>query len=150
MRNRFDKELELLNTELIKMGQLVESAIRDAVKALLEKDLALAKKAIQFDSEVDEKEKEIEHRCMKLLLQQQPVAADLRLISTALKMITDMERIGDQAQDISEITIRLINEEYIDSLEHIPQMAEATIKMVTEAIDAFVSRDMALAQAVIE
>ena len=87
---------------------------------------------------------------MKLLLQQQPVAADLRLISTALKMITDMERIGDQAQDISEITIRLINEEYIDSLEHIPQMAEATIKMVTEAIDAFVSRDMALAQAVIE
>ena len=150
MRNRFDKELELLNTELIKMGQLVDSAIRDAVKALLEKDLALAKKAIQFDSEVDEKEKEIEHRCMKLLLQQQPVAADLRLISTALKMITDMERIGDQAQDISEITIRLINEEYIDSLEHIPQMAEATIKMVTEAIDAFVSRDMALAQAVIE
>ena len=149
MRNRFDKELELLNTELIKMGQLVESAIRDAVKALLEKDLALAKKAIQFDSEVDEKEKEIEHRCMKLLLQQQPVAADLRLISTALKMITDMERIGDQAQDISEITIRLINEEYIDSLEHIPQMAWATVRMVTGAVDAFVARDLDRARAVV-
>lgn len=149
MRTRFDKELDLLNTELIEMGALIEEAIRDATRALLEKNLALAKKAIEFDAEVNEKEKQIERRCLKLLLQQQPVAADLRTISTALKMITDMERIGDQAEDISEITIRLINEEYINTLEHIPQMANATIEMVTGAIDAFVAHDLNLARAVI-
>lgn len=150
MRNRFDKELERLNTELIEMGALIETAINDAASALLEKDAALARRAIEFGSEVDEKEKEIERRCLKLLLQQQPVAADLRMISTALKMITDMERIGDQAEDISEITLRLIGEEYIDTLEHIPQMAQATIKMVTEAVDAFVARDLVLAKSVID
>ncbi|MEM1484660.1 phosphate signaling complex protein PhoU [Oscillospiraceae bacterium PP1C4] len=149
MRNRFDKELELLNNELIEMGMLVETAIGDATRALLEQDLALAKKAMEFDTEVNEKEKQIERRCLKLLLQQQPVAADLRMISTALKMITDMERIGDQAEDISEITIRLVNDTYIKSIEHIPQMAQATIKMVTGAIDAFVARDLNLANAVI-
>ncbi len=97
---------------------------------------------------VDEKEKDIERRCLKLLLQQQPVATDLRLISTALKMITDMERIGDQAADISEITLRLLNEQDLKHLEHIQQMAQATIRMVRESIDAFVNRDLALAQAV--
>lgn len=149
MRNRFDRELSELNNELIEMGALIERAINDASRALLEKDLALAKKAIEYGAQVDEKEKQIERRCLRLLLQQQPVAADLRMISTALKMITDMERIGDQAEDISEITIRLIDDEYIGSLEHIPQMAWATVRMVTGAIDAFVARDLDRARAVI-
>ena len=119
MRNRFDQELEQLNNELIEMGALIERAIGDASRALLEKDLELAKKAIEHGGLVDDKEKQIERRCLRLLLQQQPVATDLRMVSTALKMITDMERIGDQAEDISEITIRLIDEQYIDSLQHI-------------------------------
>lgn len=149
MRNKFDKELQLLNNELIEMGALVETAINEAAKALLEQDRALAEKAVNSDSEVNEKEKDIERRCFRLLLQQQPVAADLRAISTALKMITDMERIGDQAQDISEITIRLCQETYVGSMEHIPPMAEATIKMVTHAVDAFVAKDLEMAHAVI-
>ncbi len=145
MRNKFDRELELLNTELIEMGSLIENAIKKAVEALINKDEVLAKEAIQFDEIIDEKEKEIESRCLKLLLQQQPVASDLRLISTALKMITDMERIGDHASDISEITLRLKDKEYIKKLEHINQMAQATIKMVKDSIDAFVARDLVLA-----
>lgn len=149
MRNRFDKELQLLNNELIEMGALIETAINEAARALLEQDRALAEKAISFDTEINEKEKDIERRCLRLLLQQQPVAADLRTISTALKMITDMERIGDQAQDISEITIRLCQETYVGSMEHIPQMAKATIKMVTSAVDAFVAKDLDLARDII-
>ncbi len=148
MRNKFDRELELLNTELIEMGLLIEHAIKNAVEALIKKDEVLAKEAIQFDEIVDEKEKDIESRCLKLLLQQQPVASDLRLVSTALKMITDMERIGDHASDISEITLRLKDKEYIKKLEHIHQMAQATIKMVKDSIDAFVARDLVLAHEV--
>lgn len=148
MRNRFDRELDSLNNELIEMGALVENAIENATLALLNRDGERARAAIQYDMPVDEKEKDIERRCLKLLLQQQPVATDLRLISTALKMITDMERIGDQAADISEITLRLLNEQDLKHLEHIQQMAQATIRMVRESIDAFVNRDLALAQAV--
>ncbi len=149
MRNRFDRELETLNTELIEMGSLIENAIEFAVEALIKQNTTLALQAIEFDREVDEKEKKIESLCLKLLLQQQPVAADLRLISTALKLITDMERIGDQAADISELTIRLEGQSYINNLIHISKMAQATIKMVKESIDAFVGRDMELANAVI-
>lgn len=145
MRNRFDRELEILNTELIEMGLLIENAIKKAVEALINKDEVLAKEAINFDEIIDEKEKEIESRCLKLLLQQQPVASDLRLVSTALKMITDMERIGDHASDISEITLRLKDKEYIKKLEHVHQMAQATTKMVKDSIDAFVARDLVLA-----
>lgn len=150
MRNRFDRELEVLNNELIEMGSMVEYAIEIAVKALLEKDENLAKKAIEFDEHIDEKEKDIERRCLKLILQQQPVATDLRLISTALKMITDMERIGDQAADISELTILFKGAEYIKKLEHIEMMANETIKMVKDSIDAFVKRDLELALDVIK
>ena len=103
MRNRFDQQLELLNVELIEMGGLCECAITDAVTALIENDKSMADDAIRIDHEVDQKEREIETLCLKLLLQQQPVARDLRQISAALKMITDMERIGDQASDIAEI-----------------------------------------------
>ncbi len=148
MRNRFDRELDSLNNELIEMGALVENAIENATQALINRDGERARAAIQYDMPVDEKEKDIERRCLRLLLQQQPVATDLRLISTALKMITDMERIGDQAADISEITLRLLNEQDLKHLEHIQQMAQATIRMVRESIDAFVNRDLALAQAV--
>jgi phosphate transport system protein len=149
MRSRFDEQLIRLNDMLIEMGSLIETAISLATKALTEQDATLAQKAIDFDRDVDQKEKEIESLCLKLLLQQQPVASDLRLISAALKMITDMERIGDQAADISEIAMFLAGTPYVKKLEHIPQMAMATVKMVTDSVDAFVKKDLEMAQAVI-
>ncbi len=149
MRNKFEEQLQLLNNRLIEMGALIERAISTAIEAMKKQDTVLAEKAIEFDSEVDQKEKDIEALCLKLLLQQQPVAKDLRLISAALKMITDMERIGDQAADIAEITIYLADAPYIKKLEHIPMMANATIKMVTDSIDAFVQKDLELAYSVI-
>ena len=149
MRNRFDSQLDRLNNELILMGALIESAIASSVTALINQSREQAHQAIEFDIEVDKKEKEIESLCLKLLLQQQPVAKDLRLISSALKMITDMERIGDQAADISEITIMMADTPYSLRLDHISEMARATIKMVTESVDAFVKRDLQLAQSVV-
>jgi phosphate transport system protein len=150
LRSRFDEQLDALNKELVEMGALIEKAIDIAVKALLEQNEELAKFAVLFDNEVDQKEKDIENMCLKLLLQQQPVAKDLRLISAALKMITDMERIGDQAADISEITLMMLDKPYIKKLEHIQQMAEATTKMVKESIDAFVKMDYDLAKSVVD
>lgn len=150
MRSRFDEQLSELNNSLIEMGALVERAIAQATKALIEQDKAIAAKVMNSDNEVDEKEKDIERRCLKLLLSQQPVARDLRQISTALKIITDMERIGDQAADISEICVYLADQPYIKELEHIPQMARATVKMVTDSIDAYVRKDMELAESVIK
>ncbi|NCB41331.1 MAG: phosphate signaling complex protein PhoU [Clostridia bacterium] len=150
MRNRFDSQLEELNNQLIIMGSLIEVSISSAVKALIDQDQEQAKKAIQADHEVDQKEKEIEGLCLKLLLQQQPVAGDLRLISAALKMITDMERIGDQAADISEIAIFLSEAPYVKKLETIPLMAQEAIKMVSGSIDAFVKKDLTMAQAVVD
>ncbi len=149
MRNRFDEQLELLNNELIQMGSLCEQAIANSAKALTNGDLDLARTAVLEDEEIDRKERVIESMCMKLLLQQQPVARDLRLISSALKMITDMERIGDQAADISEI-VTLANIQARDDTLHIGEMAIHTIKMVTDSIDAFVRRDLNLARAVID
>ena len=149
MRKKFEQQLEELNNSLIEMGGEIEFAITNAIKALIEQDVELARKLVAHDDEIDAKEKEIESRCLKLLLQQQPVAKDLRLISAALKMITDMERIGDQSADISEITILLSKKSYIKELEHIPMMAEAAIKMIKEAIDAFVKKDLEMANAVI-
>ena len=134
MRNRFDQELELLNNELIEMGMLIENAIENAATALMKQDAEQAKRAIEFDNTVNDKERDIERRCLKLLLQQQPVATDLRLISTALKMITDMERIGDQACDISELTLQIIGMEYTQDMPRIRQMSQAVIKMVKEIV----------------
>lgn len=148
MRNKFDTQLEVLNNDLISMGALCENAIACAVKALNTNDLQLSQKAMKAEREIDQKEKDIESLCLKLLLQQQPVAKDLRLISSALKMITDMERIGDQASDIAEI-VTFINLSESKNLVHISDMAEATIKMVTSSIDAFVKRDLELANTVI-
>ena len=150
MRVQFGEQMKQLDNMLIQMGALIESAIAQATQALKAQDIELAKEAIALDIEVDHIEKDIEALCLKLLLQQQPVASDLRLISSALKMITDMERISDQAADISEITILLAGKPYIKKLEHIPMMAEATIKMVTDSIDAFVRKDLSLARAVID
>ena len=147
MRNRFDEQLESLNNSLIRMGALCESAIANATKALLEGDRTLAGRAIEADSEIDQAEREVESLCLKLLLQQQPVARDLRQISSALKMITDMERIGDQASDISDITMH-IRFENLRSKVHISDMAAAAIKMVTDSIDSFVKKDLELAKAV--
>ena len=148
MRSRFDEQLEALHTELIEMGALCENAISNAAQALLEGDLALARRAAEFDHEIDDKERKIESLALKLLLFQQPVARDLRQVSAALKMITDMERIGDQAADIAEITT-LANIVPEDTL-HVNDMARATIKMVTESIDAFVQADLKLARAVMD
>lgn len=150
MRSRFDNELELLNHELIEMGSLVERAIENATEALINRDTKLARVVIAGDDEVDNMENNIESHCLKLILQQQPVARDLRLISSILKMITDLERIGDQAQDIGEIVLTLSEDEYIKELIHLPLMAEATKKMVRESIDAFVNKDLGLANKVID
>ncbi len=149
MRNKFDIQLEMLNNSLISMGALCENAIACAVKALVNNDNSLAKHAIEVDKEIDQKEKDIESLCLKLLLQQQPVARDLRAISSALKMITDMERIGDQAADIAEIVTFTDLSESRNKV-HITDMAQAVIKMVTESIDAFVKKDLQLAEDVIE
>ncbi len=145
MRNRFDTELENLNLELIKMGSLIENSIESSAKALIEQDLMLVKKVNELEIEIDQMEKNIESHCLRLLLQQQPVASDLRVISTALKMITDMERIGDNAEDIAEIAKYMVDQKFIKDLVHIPQMADATISMVKRSIDAFVSKDKELA-----
>jgi len=146
----FDEQLSQLNDMLIEMGAKVEKAISRATQAIINHDKKMAKKAISADRDIDNMEKEIETLCLRLLLRQQPVARDLRLISAALKMITDMERIGDQASDISEIAKFLIGKQYIINLDNIPKMAEATTKMVTDSIDAFVKRDLDLAQQVID
>ncbi len=150
MRSRFDEQLELLNKELLEMGALIEHAIESASQALITQDVDAANKAIEFDKEVDQKEKDIESLCLRLLLQQQPVARDLRQISAALKMITDMERIGDQAADISGIVIYLAGTPYIKRLEHLPQMADVAIRMVKGSIDAYVRKDLALTKEIID
>ena len=148
MRNRFDRELELLNTELTEMGGLIETAIDHAVNALFQRSEEMARATLDYDQEVDHMEQTIETRCLHLILQQQPVARDLRVVSAALKMITDMERIGDQAGDIAEISLRLPANVDFRHLEHIRAMAKAASKMVTDAIDAFVGRNLSLAQSI--
>ena len=148
MRSKFDEQLELLHRELIIMGELCENAIAMSSKALTTKDKSIAEKVPEMALQIDEKEREIEGMCMKLLLQQQPVAKDLRAISSALKMVTDMERIGDNSGDIAEIVMVASFTESDDTLK-IHDMALATIKMVTDSIKAFVNRDVELARSVI-
>ena len=149
MRNRFDEQLFELNREIIEMGAMCEEAIASAVKAFTNGDIELAGEVKVNSSVIDQMERDIEGRCMKLLLHQQPVARDLRLISAALKMITDMERIGDQAEDIAEI-VTFLNGHTIEGMELIEEMARETIEMVTASVDAFVKKDIALAQKIID
>ena len=150
MRIRFEEQLRRLNVELITMGALCEDAISAAIKGLLADDEPLLQKVFAADHDIDRKERDIESLCMRLLLQQQPVARDLRVISSALKMISDMERIGDQAADIAEITKYIQNHrnEHLKSRLHIHAMAAAAVKMVTDSIDSFVKKDLALARSV--
>lgn len=148
MRSRFDEQLDLLNKEMITMGALCENAIAMSAKAVAEGDLALTESIPALAEQIGQKEREIESLCLKLLLQQQPVAKDLRIISSALKMVTDMERIGHQSADIAEI-VRMANLKVGGDTEEVRNMALAVIKMVSESIDAFVKKDDDMAQAVI-
>ncbi|MCI7086003.1 MAG: phosphate signaling complex protein PhoU [bacterium] len=148
MRAYYDSKLNELNDKLVGMGALIENAINHAVAALTQKNVAEAQKVSELEDKINDAEKEIEAFCLKLILHQQPVAGDLRLISAALKMITDMERIGDQAEDVSEICILLSKNSYVHNLEHIKQMAEHMKKMVTDSINAFVTKDIVLAMSV--
>ena len=148
MRTHFDEQLNTLNQEIIKMGALCEEVISLAVSALIRKDDELTAKIAPLDHMIDEKERQIESICLRLLLQQQPVAKDLRQISAALKMVTDMERIGDQAEDIAEI-LPFLNDRTLPEHIKIREMAKEVIKMVTDSVDAYVKQDTSIAEAVI-
>ena len=148
-RYLFDSELVELNNEMIELGSLIEKAIEAAIQALIMQDTEIAEKTIRDDETVDSQERKIEALCLKLLMQQQPVARDLRTISSALKMITDMERVGDHAADISEIILMMDGKPYIKDLEHIKSMAKETTFMLNNSIDAFVHKDQMLAADVI-
>ena len=147
MRSRFDEQLSMLNKKMIEMGAECENMITISTNALLEGNIIAAQNAKEQGHKIDQMEREIESICIKLLLQQQPVAKDLRVISAALKMVTDMERIGDQAEDIAEI-ITFLNGRTGEECHDIRLMAEATIKMVTDSIDAYVKQDLELAKSV--
>ncbi len=148
MRSRFDEQLELLNKQMIQMGELCEEAIQLAATSLTEANPKLAAAVEPIDKEIDQMERDIETLCLKMLLQQQPVARDLRQISAALKMITDMERIGDQAADIADIITESNGRAFIRHSQ-IRGMADATIQMVTDSVTAYVNRDMELAKQVV-
>ena len=148
-RTNFKKQLEQLNDQMITMGSMIENAIETAIAALVSQDTERAEEAIAYDMEVDAQERNIEQLCYKLLLMQQPVASDLRLVSATMKMITDMERIGDHAADISELTLLMAGKPYIREITDIEQMAKETTVMVTKSVDAYVNRDLELAQEVI-
>ena len=147
MRNKFDEQLKRLHVELIQMGATCEDAISAAAEALLKGDESLVPAALEAERDLDRREREVENLCLKLLLQQQPVARDLREISAALKMISDLERIGDQAADIAELTRYIHLTDGLSRL-HIGDMARAVIAMVTDSVDSFVKGDLALARAV--
>jgi phosphate transport system protein len=147
-RHSFDQNLENLHIDLIKLGSLVEESIENTILALKKQDVELARKVFMNDDIIDELEKKIEKKCLSLIAQQQPLAKDLRTISTALKMITDMERIADHSSDIAEITIRMAGEKYIKPIIDIPKMAELAKKMVNKAIDAYIKQDIKMAEEV--
>ena len=149
MRKWFDEQLGELNNKMIEMGALIERAIARSVRAFQTQDKDMARSIQTDDRLVDEKEKEIESLCLRLLLEQQPVARDLRMISTALKIITDMERIGDHAADIAEQCIFLSEMKDVKQVVLIPQMAQVAVRMVTDSIDAYVRKDLELAREVI-
>lgn len=147
MKNLLDRDLELLHQEIMQMGALCEQAISSAVEALEKNNTELAKKVLEIESETNIKERSIEDICLKSLLRQQPVAKDLRKISAALKMITDMERIADQARDIAEIALTL---DLSNKIKKLPEIANATIKMVSDSIDSYVTSDLEACKKVIE
>jgi phosphate transport system protein len=150
MRSKFDEQLKQLNDEMIKMGVMIEESIAKAIEALHKKDEELAKNIMAGDAEVDRAQKEIENICFNLLIQQQPVARDLRTITAALKMVTDMERIGDHAADISEMTIYMGQSEHPKFFELIDRMASETMLMLNWSIEAYTEKDSVKAENVID
>lgn len=149
MRSKFDEQLGKLNNEMIDMGNLIISNITSAIRAMKNKDRELALQIMRKDAEVDSAQKRIESTCFNLLIQQQPVARDLRTVTAAMKMVTDMERIGDHAADISEITVHLGDTSHIEKYEHISRMAAETTMMLSRSIEAYVERDTVKAEEVI-
>ncbi len=149
MRSKFDEQLHLLNQEMMQMGSMIEDSIQKAINALIDQNVELAKRIMDNDTQIDHEQKKIENLCFNLLMQQQPVAKDLRVISAAMKMVTDMERIGDHAADISEMTILMSKTKYIPNLEHINRMASETVQMLIRSIEAYVEKDMKKAVEVI-
>lgn len=149
MREYYTTQLETLNTNMIQMGALCEDAISAAIQSLLEDDRTIAKKVADTELEIDQMERDIERQCMRLLLMQQPVATDLRVVSSALRMIADLERIGDQAFDIADIT-KSGSFQGFSGKVHIKEMAKAAIHMVTDSVDSYVKQDVQLAKRVTE
>ena len=150
MRSKFDEQLNQLNDEMMRMGTMIEDSIEKAIDALVNQNVTLAEEIMARDEEIDRQQKKIESICFNLLMQQQPVARDLRTISAAMKMVTDMERIGDHAADISEITVMLGNQPYPFSLDLIKKMATETMIMLIRSIEAYVEKDIVKAQSVIK
>lgn len=150
MRIKFEEQLNNLNREMMHMGSLIEDSIQKAIQAFEKQDVELAKSIMEGDDEIDREQKLIENICFNLLMQQQPVARDLRTVSAAMKMVTDMERIGDQAADICEMTIMMADEPYVQDLSHINQMATETVLMLIHSIEAYVEKDTEKANQVIE
>ncbi len=149
MRDYYDEQLTKLHMQMMAMGGMCEKAISEATQALTEGNTELAREVMEGDTRINQQEREIESMCMKLLLHQQPVAGDLRRVSAALKMVTDMERIGDQAADIAENVLQM-NEKLPEKFLHICKMAAAAMKMVTDSVNAYVDRDLELARRVIQ
>lgn len=147
-RHTFDKELEVLQSELVKMGSMVERSIENAITALVNQDADLARKIYSDDDIIDEFEKVIEHHCINLIARQQPMAKDLRTISSTLKVITDLERIADHASDIAEVTLQMVDQKYFKKLIDIPRMAELAQNMVSRSLDAYMKNDLVLAHKV--
>ena len=150
MRNKFNEQLLELNKEMIEMGNKIIDSIKMAIAALESSDTEKAKMILEGDAEIDRLQKKIENICFNLLIQQQPVATDLRNVTAAMKMVTDMERIGDHAADISEITILMGQESRVDQFEHIAKMANETMIMLNHSIEAYVEKDAEKARRVIE
>lgn len=150
MRSKFDKQLAELNKEMIEMGRMIVQSISLAIQALTNKDEKLAKTIMEGDEEIDHAQKKIETICFNLLIQQQPVAKDLRTVTAAMKMVTDMERIGDHAADISEMTIFMGENSHLEKFKHISKMAEETVLMLNRSLEAYVERNQEKAQEVIE
>lgn len=146
IRARYEKELKEVFDNLVLMCRYIETAIEKSVKALADRDLALANEVCEDDKLIDKMEREIEQLCLRILLLEHPVANDFHEVSAALKMITDLERIGDQARDISEITKQIKDDEYIKELVNIPQMAVIVIQMVRDGVQAYINRDLQLAR----
>ena len=146
IRTRYEKELKGVFDNLVLMCRQIEAAIEKCVKALTERDYELAKEVCEGDKLIDKMERDIEQACLKILLMEHPVASDFREVSAALKMITDLERIGDQARDIAEITTQFGDEEYVKKLVHIPQMATIVIQMIKDGVQSYINRDIELAR----